>query len=269
MVPTPGSAEALDLGHECFLAFCSEQVRLADGEVVETDGVLMLVGPNREPSAIDIAARLDPAVPPADAVAAAVRFYGERGRSFMLYTRSDTEADVAEAAVEAGLVPLLRTPEMHCWTRPEDAPVSEGVAIRHVSTPDDVVAFASVMAAGYADAGLSRAEAAVRFRHPDRWLGSAMTLFLATLDGEPVSSGLTFVGAPVAGAFLLSTVPEARGRGIGQAVVTRMTQAAFDVGSPMVGLQASRMGEAIYRRIGYHGVYLYRGFFWNPPAARR
>jgi len=256
------------LGHENFLEFVREQARLAGGEAVEADGVLMVAGPPGPQSAIDIAARLDADADAADVIATTTAFYGERGRCFMLYAREDTEADVARAAEAAGLVPLLREPQMECTERPPDAEPPPGVEIHRVSESIGVERFAGIMSEGYADAGLSRAEAAMRFAHPERWLEPHLHLFVATLDGEPVCSGLTFLGTQVAGTYLLSTVPDARGRGIGRAVITRMTQAGFDAGAPLVVLQSSWQGEALYRRLGYRGVFLSRGFFWNAPEAR-
>ena len=253
------------LGHGNFLEFVREQARLAGGEAVEADGVLMVAGPPGPQSAIDIAARLDPG---ADVVGTTTAFYGERGRCFMLYVRGDTESDVAAAAEAAGFVPLLREPQMECTVRPLDVEAPPGVTVDRVDDATGIRQFAQVMAEGYADAGLSRAEAAMRFAHPERWLEPHLHLFVATLDGEPVCSGLTFVGSRAAGAYLLATVPAARARGIGRAVITRMTQAGFDAGAPLVVLQSSRQGEALYRRLGYRGVFLYRGFFWNAPEAR-
>ena len=55
-------------------------------------------------------------------------------------------------------------------------------------------------------------------------------------------------------------MPAARGRGLGDLVTRVVTQRAFDLGAAFVSLQASEMGEPVYRRMGYREVHRYLTF---------
>jgi ribosomal protein S18 acetylase RimI-like enzyme len=221
--------------------------------------MLLAVAPPEEGSALDVAVRLDPAVPGPDAVATAQAFYGRNGRGFMLYTRGEADADLAHAATAAGLVQLVRQPQMVCAQAPE--PAVSAVAIERVGSTDGVVAFRDTLVDAYADAGLSRAEAAWRFRDPAAWLTQDLHLFTARDADRTLAVAVTFVAAGTAGVYLVGTAPAARGRGIGTAIAAAATRAGFDAGASQVSLQSTALAEALYRRLGYHGVYLYRGFY--------
>ena len=55
----------------------------------------------------------------------------------------------------------------------------------------------------------------------------------------------------------------ARGRGLVELVTRAVTNLGFDGGAPFVMLQASPMGAAVYRRMGYRGLCRYA----NTPAS--
>jgi GNAT superfamily N-acetyltransferase len=75
--------------------------------------------------------------------------------------------------------------------------------------------------------------------------------FMATVDGEPAASAVLLEWAGVAGLYNVGTLPEYRGRGLG----TYVSLAALEAGRPdgyrHGVLQASAMGEALYRSMGF------------------
>jgi ribosomal protein S18 acetylase RimI-like enzyme len=77
------------------------------------------------------------------------------------------------------------------------------------------------------------------------------THLLGRVDGRPVATASVVLAGGIGGIYDVSTVPEMRQRGIG----TAMTRAALDLirvaGHELAFLQASEMGQNLYRRLGF------------------
>jgi ribosomal protein S18 acetylase RimI-like enzyme len=136
----------------------------------------------------------------------------------------------------------------------------EGITLSPVVAVADVRDLAEVTGAAYAEYGLPRAEMVIRFAHPERWLRPYLVAVLArdATTGDALGSGLLVLSHGIGGLYLIATVPEARRRGIGAAVTRALSDHAFAAGARFVTLQASGMGEAIYRRLGFETTTLYR-----------
>ncbi len=81
--------------------------------------------------------------------------------------------------------------------------------------------------------------------------GVLRTHLLGRVDGAPVATASVVVAGGIGGIYDVSTVPDLRERGIG----TAMTRAALEViraaGHELAFLQASVMGQRMYRRLGF------------------
>lgn len=81
------------------------------------------------------------------------------------------------------------------------------------------------------------------------------TLLLARLEGRPVGTGLLYADDGTAGLHMLGVPPEARRKGIARMLMFRLLDEARMRGSAFATLQASSMGEGLYRELGFapHG----------------
>jgi GNAT superfamily N-acetyltransferase len=77
---------------------------------------------------------------------------------------------------------------------------------------------------------------------------SRFRMWLGRVDRAPVSVAMAYIGDEVIGVYGVATIPEARRRGFGEALTWAATLGAPD--RPAV-LQPSRMGDSLYRRMGY------------------
>lgn len=81
---------------------------------------------------------------------------------------------------------------------------------------------------------------------------------LARLDGRPVATAL---GALAGGGVVISnvtTVSEARGRGLGRAITLATMHAGAAAGARLAVLASTEMGHSVYRRLGFEEFGLYR-----------
>ena len=89
------------------------------------------------------------------------------------------------------------------------------------------------------------------FARAETVIGPHIAAFVALADGTPSAAAMTIVTHGVAGIYWVGTVPEARGRGLAELCTRAAGNAGFDLGARIASLQASVMGEPVYRRMGY------------------
>jgi GNAT superfamily N-acetyltransferase len=92
---------------------------------------------------------------------------------------------------------------------------------------------------------------------------SPFRTYLALLNGKPVATSQLFTSAGVAGIYNVTCLPEARGQGVGTAVVLAPLLAARELGYCVGILQASSMGYNVYRRIGFQDFGKLSLYLWE------
>jgi GNAT superfamily N-acetyltransferase len=98
------------------------------------------------------------------------------------------------------------------------------------------------------------------------WIASILTdddpieYYVGYIDGKPVVRGLTCYYAGVAGLHWLSTAPDERKKGYGNAMQEYRLKRAKELGYHIAALQASSEGYSLYRRLGYKECGIFKEF---------
>ena len=83
------------------------------------------------------------------------------------------------------------------------------------------------------------------------FLEPEVKFFIGKFNGKPVSALMLYLSSGVAGLHAVSTLSEYRNRGFGIIISRTALVYAFDMGYKVGVLQASAMGERVYRKLGF------------------
>lgn len=252
----------LELADLNFEEYYRDSTRRAGGVVVDDGGVVAYAAPHWLPVLLNGALRSAAAGPSPSAgevLARAAEFFEPLGRGFSINSRAHADADLDEAAAAAGFVADPGSPVMVCDARLDDRPPPDGVELRRVTDAAGAADFAAVNGAAYGTYGMPADVAPAMFSRVETLAAPHLAAFVAHEDGgAPLAGALVHLNHGVAGVYWVGTVPEARGRGLAETVTRAVTNAGFDLGARLAVLQASKMGEPVYRRMGYREVTRYR-----------
>jgi GNAT superfamily N-acetyltransferase len=186
------------------------------------------------------------------------QFFFERGRGFVVYTWPG-DPELERATLATGMFPVLeRYPEMVCRS-PLEPLAGE---LRAVGDEEDAAAYWRVCDEAYPSIGFPRGMFSQIFA-PDLLLdGDRVWACIAREDGRPVACASLWLtsggGSTVGFVGWVAALPDTRGRGLAAACTVAATNRAFELGAQLASLQASPMGEALYRRLGYEELFAYR-----------
>jgi GNAT superfamily N-acetyltransferase len=208
----------------------------------------------------------DPDPDPRDIAARAQDWFRARELPFLLSVRSDRAGRFAPALREAGWqvqpgIPALslRLGAGHAAEPGAETRVA-GLEIRRVRDDADLAAFQRTAFVGF---GLPE-PAARLYLTPELRDTPRVTLLLGLLDGRPACTSLVIDRGEVAGIYWVATLPEARRRGLGEAITWAAVRAGARAGCAVASLQASAMGRPIYERMGFAWTWDYAR--WSPPT---
>lgn len=169
-----------------------------------------------------------------------------RGRPFALDLEDGAHPGVHAAAGRTGLRPAAVRPAMALELVAFTAAGDPMVEVHRVSTEPDRRRLVQVQAEG---SGFDLDTA-------DRLFSSliladpGLTAYVGLLEGKPAGAALIHLDDRAAGVYWVATVPWARRRGVGAAVLTK---ALTDGGAraDFAWLQASTAGRPLYERLGF------------------
>lgn len=243
---------------------------LDPGAEIETGpGWVLGAGRSPHPLISNAAFRADDDLDPNELIGLAQAFFAERGRGFALWARAGVaeDEDLIAAAEAAGLKPAYEMPEMVLRRRAQERPLPDGVELRRVESSADAADYWQVAAAAYASIGFPP-EVFAFYENHDGLSGNDAIAYLAYRDERPVAIAMTIDSRDVAGIYWVGVTDEARGNGLGWALTAAAVSAGLDRGAELASLQASPMGEPVYRAMGFETIFDYRLYLRPAPSER-
>jgi GNAT superfamily N-acetyltransferase len=198
-----------------------------------------------------------------EAIAEAVTVMRERSERFVVNLRRGTDDRLVPVMSELGLA------------LPAEAAPMPGMAFHPISKRPDQAAVDLVIRlvedqAGMEDhlrtaaAGFGMPEELVRaFVSADQWRQEGRSVYVGSVDGQPVTTGLGVRTGRTIGVYNIATTEGARRRGYGAAMTERVAADGAAAGADVAILQSSEMGRRIYERLGFRTVVEYDG--WSDP----
>jgi ribosomal protein S18 acetylase RimI-like enzyme len=243
-----------------------ELARRAGGTVVDDDGLTFWAGAHPLPVLANAVVRVDRRIAASAVLERARRFFAPRQRGFSVILCGAADADLAPACEAAGLVRMGDSPGMVLERRLPDIAPPPGVAIRVVETDADRAEFARVNGEAYATYGMPIDCAPAILGRLDVVRAPHIVSVLACVVGTAAAAAMVILTHGIGGVYWVGTTPAARGKGLASLCTRIVGNVAFDRGARIVVLQASVMGEPIYRAMGYREVTRYP--YWvqlSPP----
>src|SRR5262245_30979999 len=234
--------------------------RRAGGVVHDEDGLMLYASPHPLPVMTNGAFRTEARLSASEVLDRAREFFARHERGFTVHVRAHADGDLRAAAEAAGLLLMGDLPGMVLDHRLPDVVVPPGVVLRRVETEEDAVAFGAVMGGAYATYGMPTDVAPMTVGRLGVLRAPHIVTYLASVEGQPAAGAMTIVTHGVAGIYWVGTLPFARGRGLAELCTRAAGNAGFDLGGRVAVLQASVMGEPVYRRMGYVEVTRYPFF---------
>jgi GNAT superfamily N-acetyltransferase len=229
--------------------------RRTGGRIIESGGLCLIHGNHPSWVLANCAFRTDPNLAAGAVIDRVVESFRRLARrpTLMTFERPDGDLDVALAA--AGWTRAIELPVMVKGAAVAKRPV-EGATLRWLKAgqPGDLEVLRDVLRRGFAEDEEEREVVDSLFAGPESFAGPDAAAVIATLDAGAAACAMIYRVGDVAVVGWVATVPEARRRGLGRLVTAATTNRGFQLGAAWLTLQASPMGEPLYRSMGFETV---------------
>ena len=200
-----------------------------------------------------------------DVIACTLSYFTSRNVThFSWWTEPGSQpADLAEHLLAHGLAYTDGGPGMavDLLALNEDVAAPRELTIGLVADRKALQQWSDALVVGF---GLLESEGAAFDLYAGLGFNLPLRSYVGCLNGEPVATVQLFLGAGVAGVYCVSTVPEARRRGIGAAMTLAALREARDMGYRAGILTSSSMGFSVYRRLGFEELCKMSHFYLAP-----
>jgi N-acetylglutamate synthase len=192
-------------------------------------------------------------------MSAAIRALQTGGAPFYLVLRRQVDDRFAQLALDLGLAHVdFVLPGMALHPISQDPGTADGHDIRRIEDPDGLDDHIRTLAEGF-----EVPEPVLRPWVGDNlWRQEGCAVYVGYSEGRPVSTGFGIRTGRTIGIYSISTLPDARRRGYGASMTSRVVADGAAAGCDVAILQASETGRLIYERIGFRTVIgrdVYRG----------
>ena len=184
-----------------------------------------------------------------DALRAIVLRLRERAVPGIVCVGARAAAEAAPVARELGLAADHPVPLMVCGTE-GFAPGEARCVAEHVTSAAQASEVAETLAAAF---GLEL-DLCVGFLGKSWRVTPGVDLFLSRIEGRATAALATARVEDTVGVYAMGTRPDRRRRGAGAAALSAAMQFHLDHGASLFVLQASALGEPLYRSLGYEKV---------------
>jgi len=269
-LPVMDRDELLEAGDHNLASTMRLYAATAPGARLEDDGRLLLFSTSTTwPSPYHNGAiRLDRSIPPDDVLARTRVFFADRP-GYCVWIADHADADLERHALGAGLAQVSATgaPRMALDHRLDPGVPAPGITLDEVTDDDARRDYLAVTVDAYADSFLPPDAAEAQLATLQAVCGPEVRAVVARHGGRPVAAAMVVASGAVAGIQLVGTIPDARGRGLGELCTRWAVGAGFDLGAAAIVLEASEAGEPLYLRLGFVEVSRYRWCFGPPSGA--
>ena len=135
----------------------------------------------------------------------------------------------------------------------------DGLEIRVVADEESLHEWARVFTAGYELP--PDWETSIYDMEVQLGLDFPLRNYLGYFNSKPVATSSAFFGGGVVGIYSVSTLPEARGKGIGAALTLQPLDEARQLGYRIGVLQSSEMGFSVYKKLGFKHLCQIENFY--------
>jgi GNAT superfamily N-acetyltransferase len=198
-----------------------------------------------------------------DAIAEAVATMRDRSETFVVNLRRGTDDRFVPVMAELGLaLPAEATPMPGMAVHPIGSTPDQGPADLDIRLVEDQAGMEDHLRT--AAAGFGMPEALLRaFVSADLWRQDGRAVYVGSVDGQPVTTGLGVRTGRTIGVYNIATIEGARRRGYGATMTERVATDGAAAGADVAILQSSEMGRRVYEGLGYRTVVEYEG--WSDP----
>jgi hypothetical protein len=197
---------------------------------------------------------------PSDFLERARAFFSGRKKGFSLLLRGHRDQDIIQYCKEHNIFLVGEQPGMVLDGKVNDTGIPAGAELRWVNDAEGLRVFREVVAEAYLDLAFPREVSEDYFTHSERVLSPFSVLAVIYLNGEPSCAAMAMLSHGIAGVYWVGTRKKARGKGLAQYCVRKVSNAAFELGARKVVLQASKFGAPVYPKIGYRTFTAYPHF---------